>query len=348
MLLGDGDPLPRYGDDDGGIALRLLPDQLPDVHRHLAAASAVLDEAPDGPTDLAAAWLAGPGGPGAAAPYSQTRPAPVPRQAYAASGGLVVMRRDDRRITVDVGPLGYLSIAAHGHADALSVTVTAEGRELVGDPGTGSYYAEPAWRGAFRGTRMHATVTVDDEDQSVPGGPFLWVRHAATTVRSVDLERGIVEAEHDGYRRLAEPVTHRRYVVAPPDRHSVLVVDLLTGEGAHRVRTSWPLHPGLAARTAGTTHLVSRDGRPVLQVATAATAQAEPWAVRGDEQARLGWWSSRFEAWEPAWLVGNVLDAAAMPAVVATVLTVSGCAEPVVGGLTVGGTDVIEVSGTEQ
>jgi hypothetical protein len=260
----------------------------------------------------------------------------------------VVMRRDDRRITVDVGPLGYLSIAAHGHADALSVSLTAAGRELVGDPGTGSYYAEPAWRRAFRGTRAHATVAVDDEDQSVAGGPFLWVRHATTAVRSVDLERGIVEAEHDGYTRLAEPVTHRRYVVAPREQTSVLVVDLLTGVGEHRVRTAWPLHPELDARTAGDTHLVTRDGRPVLQVATAATAPAAPWAVRGDETARLGWWSPRFESWEPAWLVGTVLEAVRVPVVVATLLTVTELAEPIVDGLTVARTDVIEVSWTER
>jgi uncharacterized heparinase superfamily protein len=333
-LLGDGDPLPRYGDDDGGIALRLLPDQVPDVHRHLAAVSALLGEAA---ADLAAAWLGGSGG--------AAVPARAERELYAADGGLVVMRREDRRITVDTGPLGYLSIAAHGHADALSVTVTAGGRDLVGDPGTGSYYAEPAWRRAFRGTRAHATVAVDDEDQSVPGGPFLWVRHANTTVRSVDLERGIVEAEHDGYTRFAQPVTHRRYVVAPRGQSSVLVVDLLTGEGEHRVRTAWPLHPELDARMAGDTHLVTRDGRSVLQIATAA---GTPWAVRGDEETRLGWWSPRFEAWEPAWLVGTVLEAARLPVVVATVLTVSQLAEPVVEGLTVGGTDVIEVGWTER
>jgi uncharacterized heparinase superfamily protein len=335
-LLGDGDPLPRYGDDDGGIALRLLPDQVPDVHRHLAAVSAVRGEAP---ADLAAAWLGGPPERGA------TSPAPAARDLYAPDGGLVVMRRDDRRITVDVGPLGYLSIAAHGHADALSVTVTAGGRDLVGDPGTGSYYAEPGWRRAFRGTRAHATVAVDDEDQSVPGGPFLWVRHANTTVRSVDLEHGIVEAEHDGYTRLAEPVTHRRYVVAPRGQNSLLVVDLLTGEGEHRIRTAWPLHPELDVRTAEGTHFVTRDGRPVMQIATSA---GDPWSVRGDEETRLGWWSPRFEAWEPSWLVGTVLEAARLPVVAATVLTVSEHAAPVVEGLSIDGTDVIEVSWTER
>jgi hypothetical protein len=164
-------------------------------------------------------------------------------------------------------------------------------------------------------------------------------------VRSVDLEHGIVEAEHDGYTRLAEPVTHRRYVVAPRGQNSLLVVDLLTGGGEHRIRTAWPLHPELDVRTADGTHFVTRDGRPVMQIAT---SDGDPWSVRGDEETRLGWWSPRFEAWEPSWLVGTVLEAARLPAVVATVLTVSEHATPVVEGLSIDGTDVIEVSWTER
>ncbi|OLS97842.1 hypothetical protein BJF90_42165 [Pseudonocardia sp. CNS-004] len=171
------------------------------------------------------------------------------------------------------------------------------------------------------------------------------MRHANTTARSVDLAHGIIEAEHDGYTRLATPVTHRRYLVAPRDQVSVLVVDLLTGEGEHRVRTAWPLHPELEARTAGGTHLVTRNGRPVLQIASSA---GTPWALRGDDETRLGWWSPRFEAWEPAWLVGAVLEAARPPVVVATVLTVSDLADPVVEGLAVRRTDVIEVTWTER
>jgi hypothetical protein len=172
---------------------------------------------------------------------------------------------------------------------------------------------------------MHATASVDDLDQSLPGGPFLWVRHAVTTVRSVDLARGIVDAEHDGYRRLHEPVTHRRWLVAPPDWPVTVVVDLFTGAGVHRLRTAWPLHPDLAARkaahTAESVHHVERAGAPVLAIATAATAPTVGYAVHGDSEQRLGWWSHRFESRTPAWLVGAVADDVELPAAVASVLT---------------------------
>ena len=43
----------------------------------------------------------------------------------------------------DGGPLGFLSIAAHGHADALSVEVRYDGVEVLVDPGT--YCFRPAF-----------------------------------------------------------------------------------------------------------------------------------------------------------------------------------------------------------
>jgi hypothetical protein len=98
-------------------------------------------------------------------------------------------------------------------------------------------------------------------------------------------------------------------------------VDLLTGTGTHRVRTGWPLHPDLDARFNGATHLVGAAGVPVLAISTGATAAARPWAARGEETERLGWWSPAFESWTPAWLVGAVCEAAALPLALVTVLS---------------------------
>ncbi len=334
----DGDPLPHYGDEDGGFALRLHPEPVATLERHLALVGA-------SPGDLAARWLTGP-----TADSRPDRGSPRTKDWYAPHGGVVVLRGPGRRITMDVGPLGYLSLAAHGHADALAVTIAADGHDLVGDPGTGSYYAEPSWRRAFRSTRMHATVAVDDLDQSVAGGPFLWTRHARTTVRAVDLNRGVVEAEHDGYRRLDAPVRHRRYLVAGPDRDWVLVLDLLEGNGRHRFRTSWPLHPDLDVEEREAGHVVLREGVPVLHVASTSTAPARPYGVRAGDDG-LGWWSDRFESRTPAWLVGTVVEDAECPVAMATVLSLSNHRAAKVEGLSIawersGGMEVVGVEVT--
>jgi Heparinase II/III-like protein/Heparinase II/III N-terminus len=159
-------------------------------------------------------------------------------------GGLVVLRRSGTRVLFDVGSLGYLSIAAHGHADALQVLVSHGADELVTDPGTGSYLGDATLRGRLRGTAAHATVTVDGLDQSQQAGPFLWSRHAPARLLVCDLDAGIAIGEHDGYESLPDPVSHRRAIVALQGG-ALLVLDELVATGEHMYVQAWPLHPAL-------------------------------------------------------------------------------------------------------
>ena len=76
---------------------------------------------------------------------------------------------DARYLVLDSGPIGA---GNHGHMDMLSVEVAAFGQPLIVDPGRYTYH-EPAfdasdqfdWRHAFRSSRAHNTVTVDNLDQ---------------------------------------------------------------------------------------------------------------------------------------------------------------------------------------
>lgn len=306
-LVGSDDPEPRYGDDDDGFALRLGSEPKRTVRQHLGVVAAITENgiaSRYSETTLMAAWFAVALGTHIAASGAGVGRCVSTAGVYAPHGGLVVLRDGRHRLTMDVGPLGYLSIAAHGHADALAVTLSAQGRELIVDPGAASYYGKPEWRAVHRGTRAHPTVCVDGVDQSDIGGPFYWRRHAATSVRSVDLGRGVVDAEHDGYRRLEDPVVHRRWLIAPPGDATVAVVDLLDGRSVHDIEVSWPLHPELDATPNCHGHIVIRDNLPVLQLCYAATSLVEPEQVRGDPSSHLGWWSDRLEARTPAWLVG--------------------------------------------
>jgi hypothetical protein len=316
--VGDRDPEPRFGDDDGGFAVRLGAEPVRTVRDHLGIVGAFARHPLAlrcGRPTPAAVCLASPGPEQPSAPD----PVPVPTQLYARDGGVVVLRARRRRLIMDVGPLGYLSLAAHGHADALSVTLALDGRDVVGDPGVGSYYGHPDRRSVHRGTRAHATVSVDGADQSQIGGPFLWTEHARTTVHRVDLERGIVDAEHDGYRRLTQPVRHRRWLIAPPDRDEVLVVDLLGGSGQHELRATWPLAPDLDARPIDRGHVVAREGSDPVALRYGASTPLECEQVRGDDSRGLGWCSESLESRVPAWWVGARCQAE-LPVAMATVI----------------------------
>nr|MCW1960388.1 heparinase II/III family protein [Mycobacterium sp.] len=322
-IVGENDPDPRYGDADQEFAVRLGPEEERTVREHLGIAAALGCEAGRAvqhePT-LAAEWYRRMLSAAASEVPEESGAGGIAPNFVAPYGGLVVFRRGRRRITMDIGSLGYLSIAAHGHADALAVTVSDDGRDVIGDPGTGSYYQHPQWRAVMRGTRAHATVCVDGEDQSVIGGPFMWSRHANTRVRGIDVETGVVDAEHDGYLRLPGHVMHRRWLIAPPGDRSVLVVDLISGTGIHEVRTTWPLHPALGASSTGTGHIITRDDVPVFELLHAATRTIALEGSFGDDEQTLGWWSELLESRTPAWWLSGVCSAE-LPIAMATLIS---------------------------
>lgn len=183
---------PRYGDGDEGLALLLTPGGRV-AQRDKAGAELLAHVLGSEPTGAPTSPEVGAGDFPHAGYYQLIEHEGAP---------------DERRCLFDAGPLGYLSIAAHGHADALAFTLHVGGIPVLVDPGTGSYHADPMARAYFRSTRAHNTITVDELDQSEPGGVFMWTSHART--RRVERTAEGITAEHIGYRRLKSPVTHRR------------------------------------------------------------------------------------------------------------------------------------------
>jgi hypothetical protein len=82
-------------------------------------------------------------------------------------------------------------------------------------------------------------------DQSVSGGKFLWTQHAAiqsaVSETTADFDR--LTAEHDGYRRLADPVTHRRELIYSKAARTLRVTDWLNAAARHQVELNWHFAP---------------------------------------------------------------------------------------------------------
>lgn len=150
-------------------------------------------------------------------------------------------KSDCASVMMDCGPLGFESIAAHGHADALSVTLRIGGRDVLVDPGTFDYFTYGPWRDYFRGTAAHNTVLVDGQDQSLMLGSFLWGRQAVS--RCVDWRPtdrgGVVVGEHDGYSQLPDPVMHRRTVIFEDESDAIIIRDELRARGEHEIVINW-------------------------------------------------------------------------------------------------------------
>ncbi|MTD58596.1 heparinase II/III family protein [Amycolatopsis pithecellobii] len=218
-----------------------------------------------------------------------TTPRPPQRQDHFADAGLTILRDKEIWCRCDGGPHGFLSIAAHAHADALSVEVRHNGVDILADPGTFCYHGEPEWRSYFRSTLGHNTVQLDDRDQSTSGGPFMWTRQARTRVLTQGPESW--SAEHDGYA----PAVHRRWVQLADGE--LQISDEVVSSRRHRTRLAFHLGPAVSVELDGSTARLSWDGgSAVLEL----PAELD-WSVhRGSEKPVLGWYSPGFGRKEPA------------------------------------------------
>ncbi|MFI1198227.1 alginate lyase family protein [Streptomyces sp. NPDC020883] len=241
---------------------------------------------------------------------SVTRPASRP--AHFADAGMTILRGPAGIwCRCDGGPHGFLSIAAHAHADALSVEVRHDGVDVLADPGTFCYHGQPEWRQYFRSTLGHNTLQLDGGDQSVSGGPFLWTRQARSRVLVADTsgasEGGTARwcAEHDGYQRSV----HRRRVELTAARQELRVVDEVRGDRRAEVRLAFHLGPAISADVVGNRAVLtwSRDGEERSAVLDL-PGQLSWRAHRGETDPPLGWYSAGFGRKEPATtLVGTAL-----------------------------------------
>jgi hypothetical protein len=244
--LGRGGQPPRFGDDDGGRVFDPSRNRSEHMLDPLATGAILFHrgdfKAAAGNLREETLWLLGEAGVRQLDALEEI--AAESDSGALTDAGIYLLAIDkNTQLVVDAGPMGTQS-GGHGHSDALSICLQSAGHSLLIDPGTFEYVGPGGDRDLFRNTAMHNTVRVDRTNQAEPSSPFSWKRLTETKVerwiqgKSFDL----LVASHDGYQRLAQPVTHCRWVISL--RNGIyLVRDVITGEGKHRLDLAWHLAP---------------------------------------------------------------------------------------------------------
>jgi uncharacterized heparinase superfamily protein len=221
----DDGTLLQQGDNDDGCILAFLrmhhADQLLGAAAELRSAVSApvpgVDRARSAPRE-GTYWIVGGASPAHLEP-------PSPRSRHFVQSGQVVLRSRRLLATLDAGPFGFGSLAAHAHCDALSVSIAVDGQRLVVDRGTYRYNGDLRERDRFRLTAAHNTAQVGALEQGSPAGAFLWSRQPTCTIHRCELtDHGdVVQASHDGFPGWS----HRRTLL---HHNGVLaIVDELTG-----------------------------------------------------------------------------------------------------------------------
>jgi hypothetical protein len=309
-LLEGGGKLPMFGDADDGYVLDLGQGGF--SVRDLLCLGAVLFNRSDfkalsGGFREPVLWLLGRSGLDGfqAVPESsggrRLRSRSFPESGYYLLQSGSAEKPDRISVIMDCGPLGFKSIAAHGHADALSIVLRAFGRDVLVDPGTYDYFSHPDWRTYFRSTKAHNTVVIDDRDQSEMLGPFMWGRPAESKCLLWDPwpdGGGRLLAEHDGYCRGNNAVFHRRRIELNPKARSVTITDEFLAGAHHRIVLFFHIAENCEAsiNRLGTVVVSLPGGKLLMRL----DSRLKPALFIGSEDPEAGWVSRRYHRKVPA------------------------------------------------
>ena len=197
-------------------------------------------------------------------------------------------------MTFDHGPVGYLSIAAHGHANSLAIWLSVGNQHVFADAGTYLYHSSKALRDRFRCTGVHNTLTLDRVTSSRPSGPFNWATKANAGLVGVEKNSSVtrIVAEHDGYVSQFR-VKHRRTIEFDGASHFTITDELLGSAQDVKVTASFLVGLGCQA-SLGSDESVTVTGNHGALARLVSMGPLKPKIVRGDENSSLGWVSPSF------------------------------------------------------
>jgi hypothetical protein len=294
----------EFGDDDGGRVFNPRRNRVEHMTDPLAIGAALYESekyASAGALTEEAVWLFGEQ---AVGKFESKTPRPIPCSRVFDSGGIYLLADSEpcpQLMMVDGGPQG-IGHSSHGHADALSLQFSVDGQGILVDPGSYVYISDDDARNLFRGTGAHNTLKVDGIDQAIPEGPFAW-----SSIPRVQAERWLAGetfelfiASHDGYRRLPDPVVHRRMVFHAKGGFW-LVRDMVEGQQPHLLQSFWHFAPGLMVTEEAGTITVTRpeslpDGDPAAIALALLPVQSPAWTT----ELRSGLVSPAYGATQPA------------------------------------------------
>jgi len=161
--------------------------------------------------------------------------------------GWYIMRNNKDYMIISCGPNGQNGNGGHCHNDKSGFELCIDGEDIIVDPGTYVYTPNPEARNRFRGTAYHNTVMIDGEEQNRFDKQVVFRMNDDTFPRCLKWQTGneidIFVGEHYGYKRLSQPVNHKREIRYYKKDKKWEIIDKFTGEGEHNLEWALILSP---------------------------------------------------------------------------------------------------------
>jgi hypothetical protein len=222
---------------------------------------------------------------------------------YTDDGHFILRKKEnDKEIYIhfDAAPLGFLSIAAHGHADALSFILHIDGEPFFIDSGTYTYHTEMEWRNYFVGTSAHNTIRINKENQATIAGATLWLKHYKSEVLRAetndDFDRVI--ARHNGYKKSG--IIHTREIVFQKKTNVIRIRDSIDCKKPEKYSIEIPfhLHPSITINNTKNKFDLSNNKNRNITLETDYKLSSR--ILKGKTEPEIfGWYSDSFTCKEP-------------------------------------------------
>lgn len=151
--------------------------------------------------------------------------------------GWYIMKDHDRYMFICAGSNGQNGNGGHKHNDTLSFDLSVFGQPVIIDAGTYLYTADFRERNLFRSTAFHNTIRVDEQEINRFDDDVLFALKDDTqpvvTTWSTTSEIDQLDAYHDGYQRLDDPVRHQRQIIFEKRLGFWVLRDRLIANGEH-------------------------------------------------------------------------------------------------------------------
>jgi len=161
-------------------------------------------------------------------------------------GGHYIFKNKDIHLFIEAGEIGRQGEGAHGHNDIFSFDLFYKGKNIISDPGTYSYYADPELRNKLRSVKYHNTICIDNEFLSEFDGPFK-IKEDLTRPKILDWvtneTEDILSAQHYAYTRFVDPVIVKRTFHFIKEKNIIKIKDEFLGGKEHKAFFNIYFHP---------------------------------------------------------------------------------------------------------
>jgi hypothetical protein len=172
------------------------------------------------------------------------------------TSGYAVRRQGNWTLRWDLSALGLGTLAAHGHLDALHVSLWLRGVAMVIDPGTGAYYGDKQLRNWLASASAHNVInpfTLEALAWPSRLGPFIW--------RETRLQPALLEGNRDARLGMLGRSESFRKMDLASDRTVVAEDNALYDGAAVDFQVRWQFAPESRVETLGERRFrVSRHG----------------------------------------------------------------------------------------